>query len=114
MSALGCPGMCPGAVCLGCLPRAGVYPEGVCLGVVCPGGVHPQRQTPPAYCMLGYTPPVNRMTDKCKTITLPQTSFVGGKNISVNGLCYRTTNLKSCEKVYPHQRRLAVLNLANS
>ena len=26
-------------------------------------------------------PPVNRMTHKCKNITLPQTSFVGGKNM---------------------------------
>ena len=26
------------------------------------------------------TPPVNRMTDRCKNISLPQTSFVGGKN----------------------------------
>ena len=25
-------------------------------------------------------PPVNRMTDRCKNITLPQTSFAGGKN----------------------------------
>ena len=24
-------------------------------------------------------PPVNRMTDRCKNITLPQTSFAGGK-----------------------------------
>ena len=26
-------------------------------------------------------PPLNRMTDRCKNITLPQTAFVGGKNI---------------------------------
>ena len=26
-----------------------------------------------------YSPPVNRMTDRCKNITLPQTSFAGGK-----------------------------------
>ena len=26
------------------------------------------------------TPPVNRMTNRCKNITLPQTSFVGGNN----------------------------------
>ena len=25
-------------------------------------------------------PPVNRMTNRCKNITLPQTSFAGGKN----------------------------------
>ena len=31
----------------------------VCPGGVCPGGCLPQ-------CMLGYTPPVNRMTDACE------------------------------------------------
>ena len=31
------------------------------------------------HCMLGYTSPlVNRMTDRCKNITFPQTSFAGG------------------------------------
>ena len=28
----------------------------------------------------GVLPPVNRMTDRCKNITLPQTSFAGGNN----------------------------------
>ena len=53
-------------------------------GVPCPGegtwfwGV---------YLVLGGVPaqvlphPVNRMTDRCKNITLPQTSFAGGKNM---------------------------------
>ena len=37
---------------------------------------HPPRdQTPHAP-----PPPVDRMTDRCKHITLPQTSFAGGKN----------------------------------
>ena len=27
-------------------------------------------------------PPVNRMTDRCKNITLPQTAFAGSKNES--------------------------------
>ena len=31
-------------------------------------------------CTEANTPLVNRMTDKCKNITLPQTSFAGGKN----------------------------------
>ena len=30
----------------------------------------------------GNPPPVNRMTDRCKNITLPQTSFAGGKNVT--------------------------------
>ena len=29
-----------------------------------------------------HDPPVNRMTNRCKNITLPQTSFAGGKNQS--------------------------------
>ena len=29
-------------------------------------------------------PPVNRMTDRCKNITLPQTSFAGGNNITIS------------------------------
>ena len=28
-------------------------------------------------------PPVNRMTNRCKNITLPQTSFAGGKNVTI-------------------------------
>ena len=38
---------------------------------------------PPMQGMLGYhlpLHPVNRMTDRCKNITLPQTSFAGGNN----------------------------------
>ena len=31
----------------------------------------------------GACPPVNRMTDACKKITLPQTSFAGGKNLRI-------------------------------
>ena len=31
------------------------------------------------HCMLGFNPPINRNTDRCKNITLPQTSFAGGK-----------------------------------
>ena len=52
---------------------------GVCLGGVCPEwGVyhHAMGQTPPL--------PVNRITDRCKNITLPQTSFAGGKNVKKN------------------------------
>ena len=30
----------------------------------------------------GTPPPVNRMTNMCKNITLPQTSFAGGNNRS--------------------------------
>ena len=49
---------------------------GGCLlpGVVCFGG-----SVPGPGGVYG-TPPVNRMTNRCKNITLPQTSFAGGKN----------------------------------
>ena len=50
----------------GCLLRGGLLPGG-CLPGTPPG----PDQVPP---------PVNRMTDACKLITLPQTSFAGGKN----------------------------------
>ena len=37
-----------------------------------------------AHCMLGYTtpPPVDRMTHTYENITLPQTSFAGGKYVA--------------------------------
>ena len=38
------------------------------------GGVPGPRGVP------AQVPPVNRMTDRCKNITLPQTSFAGGNN----------------------------------
>ena len=49
----------------------------------------PEMQTPldadplrsfDLWCMLGSHPP-NRMTNRCKNITLPQTSFAGGNNL---------------------------------
>ena len=58
-------------------------------GVYLPGGVHlPRGEGVPAQrgvpdsgaCWDTYTPPVNRMTDRCKNITLPQTSFAAGNN----------------------------------
>ena len=36
------------------------------------------------------TPPVNRMTHRCKNITLPQTSFPGGKYVT---FLYRTQEM---------------------
>ena len=48
-------------------------------GGLCPGeGVSVQRETPP---------PVNRMTDASKNITLPQTSFAGGNKKAFNRMC---------------------------
>ena len=70
--------ICPGVCLLGrCLPRGGVCPA-VCPGGGCPGGVCPWGGLPrgvSTQCLLGdvcQTPPVNRITDRCKNITLPQ------------------------------------------
>ena len=56
------------------LPRGGC----TCLGVCVPAwGVYlPREGTCP-----GNPPPVNRITDTCKNITLSQTSFAGGNNV---------------------------------
>ena len=59
----------PGGVCSwGCL-----LGEGGCLPLVSGGGGVVSQHA------MEQTTPVNRMTDRCKNITLPQTSFVGGK-----------------------------------
>ena len=55
-------GSAQGGVCL-----RGVYPGVSALGVCIPA------------CN-GADTPVNRVADRCKNITLPQTSFAGGKN----------------------------------
>ena len=54
-------------------------------------------------CMLLYTPPppVNRMTDRCKNITLPQTLFAGGKKSQLFlqkpwNWCYRLWDEVEC------------------
>ena len=65
-------GVCLGGVGPeGCLPMEGVCPgrcllrRGVCWGGVCPWGFCPSA------CWDTH-PPVDRMTDRCKNITLPQ------------------------------------------
>ena len=55
----------------GGLPCRGVSPAG---GVSLEGGLPACTEADPP------PPPVNRMTNRCKNITLPQTSFAGGKN----------------------------------
>ena len=73
-----------GCTCQG-IPAQGVYlPEGVnLLGDTCPGGV------PAGGVPAQVLPPVNRMTDRCKNITLPQTLFAGGKNSFKDNPCQR-------------------------
>ena len=55
----------------GWVPARGVY---LPRGCTCPRGYLPGGYLP------RYSPPVIRMTDRCKNITLPQTSFTGGRN----------------------------------
>ena len=58
------------------LPRDGCLPGGsCCLGVSMCGGCRPRGCLPGGVCQ---TPRVNRMTDRCKNITLPQLRC-GGK-----------------------------------
>ena len=76
------------------MPRGGVYLQGnLPRGCTCLGGVPAQGEG--CTCPAGHTcqgvflprggtcqgthPPVNKMTDRCKNITLPQTLFAGGK-----------------------------------
>ena len=55
----------------GCLHRGGVCQEGSAQGGVClGGGCLPRGVCIPA--CTGAAPPVDRMTDRCKNITLPQ------------------------------------------
>ena len=65
-----------GCTCLDGVPAQGVYLPGGC---TCPGGVPAMWVYLPGGIGLPryYPPPVNRMTDRCKNITLPQTSFAG-------------------------------------
>ena len=88
-------GCVPSAAVVVC-PRVGVSTQrrewvGGCLPGVCPAGVCPGGCLPGGQCLLGgavstqgwgvwpggvcQTPPVNRMTDACKNITLPQLSY---------------------------------------
>ena len=42
--------------------------------------------------MVGYTPPPDRMTDMCKNITVPQTSFAGDTMVSQKKCSVDTVN----------------------
>ena len=55
-----------------------------------------------------YIPPVNRMTHRCKNITLPQTSFAGGNKIYICKSCL-LSNLKRTHSWERHQKRAELL-----
>ena len=84
-------GTCPGGYLPGgCICPGGCTCQGVYLhvGVYLPRGVYmPRGCTCPGGCTCRGTPPVNRMTDRCKNITLPQTSFAGGNNAIISMFC---------------------------
>ena len=81
-------GVCPGGVCRGgCLPRGWVSaPSCICCYLY--AASTPTECQHQCSCLCSMTqvhagihtpPPVNRMTDRCKNITLSQISFAGGK-----------------------------------
>ena len=82
-----------GCTCPGGVPGQGVYLPGGYLarGCTCPGVYLPRGDVPAWGCTCRegglpaggvpaqvLPPPVNRMTDRCKNITLPQTSVADG------------------------------------
>ena len=79
-----------GSAWLVCPEGGGVSASGgsasreVCQGKSASGGsAMGGGSAPRGVCLWGCwaDPPVNRMTHRCKNITLPQTSFAGGKNV---------------------------------
>ena len=94
--------------CWGCTCQGGVYLPGRCTcpgectcpgGVYLPGGTCPGRGVylPGGECTCPGTPPaVNRMTDRCKNITLPQTSFAGCKKRTCCYVLYRNATENPC------------------
>ena len=72
-------GCLPGGVYLGgCLPRGVFAREGICLrgclprGVCMRGGCLPRGYLPRGCLTRGCKPPLNRITDRCKSITILQ------------------------------------------
>ena len=49
---------------------------------------------------LQQTPPMNRMTNRCKNITLPQTSFAGGKKLTAENGHKKFSSLVCPNRVY--------------
>ena len=93
-------GTCPGGVpARGCTCPGGYScPGGVpTWGCTCLGGVLAQGGVPAQGGTCPGTPLVSRTTDRCKNITLPQTSFAGG-----NKLLLRTPVDACVDYTYPH------------
>ena len=65
----------PGGVPDGSVPAQGHVPA---RGCTCPGGLPAQGMYLPRGVPAPVLPPMNRLTDRCNNITLPQTSFAAG------------------------------------
>ena len=81
-------------VCIrrGLHPVEGLHPGGSASGGSIGGGLHPGR-----ICTQGgwVDLSMNRMTDRCRNITLPQTSFAGGKKSETNQSVFQKHNPQS-------------------
>ena len=85
-----------GCLLWGCLLLGRCLLWGVCSGGVWYPSMH-----------WGRHPPVNRMTDRCKNITLPQTSFVGGNERNW------TDNVNITCSILPGKAKVKVLILCH-
>ena len=73
----------------------------VCGGVPAWEGVPAQGVYLPRGTCPGTPPPVNRMTNKCKNITLPQTSFASGNYNKFEQNVFRKCSIK-CLTIFNH------------
>ena len=89
----------------GCLPGGGVCSRGVsALGAVWFWGVSAPRGCGIPACTEADTPPVNRMTDRCKNITLATTSL---QPVNVQG-----SHFSRCTLIFPgFPGRVGTLNV---
>ena len=68
-----------------------------------PGGICLGGYTPPAHFMLGYTPSINRVTDRCKDITFPQLCLQAVKKVemSLRGLLHYSLYCMKMKEIGP-------------
>ena len=85
-----------------CVPPTTTHPLQPCIP---PATMHAPAtmHTPQQPCMPPCNhacPPVNRMTNRCKNITLPQTSFAGGNNTIHQATGLAATGQNSLQRVF--------------
>ena len=74
-------GLCTGESLLGSPPTENPCKEHGTRDRDPPEGIWDQAARQEVTSYRDHLPPVNRMTDRCKNITLSQTSFAGGKKV---------------------------------